>query len=191
MYRLQRIPVAPGYLLVAAAHYECGECDADKCSRILLPEGTSPHACLDGMVADWYPADHVSRLDARPHLFAHPEVVPHMSVSADTDVVAADHAWKAAPPAGWGAWLGFVASGLFLVYTLYRACGSRTSRGPRARQWHFATARRPPKSPAARAPRELYEAPPAPPPPTERVQQHAENGAPWTEVWSRRNASWC
>lgn len=188
MYRLQRIPVAPGYLLVATAHYECGECDADKCIRILLPEGTSPHACLDGMVMDKYPADHVTRLDARTHLFAHPDVVPHMSVSADTDVAAAYYAWKLAPPAGWGTCIGFVASGVFLVYTLCR--GRRTPRRPRARQWHFATARRPPKSPVARAPRALPEALPDPPAPPEAVR-HVDDGAPWTEVRSRRNASWC
>ena len=102
MYRLQRIPVAPGYLRVTADHYECGECDEDRCIRILLPEDTSLHACLDGMVMDKYPADHVTRLDARTHLFAHPDVVPHMSVSADTDVAAAYHAWQAAPSAGVG-----------------------------------------------------------------------------------------
>lgn len=191
MYRLQRIPVAPGYLRVTADHYECGECDEDRCIRILLPEDTSLHACLDGMVMDKYPADHVTRLDARTHLFAHPDVVPHMSVSADTDVAAAYHAWQAAPSAGWGAWLGFVASGVFLVYTLCR--GRRTLRGPHARQWHFATARRPPKSPPARShtarvPRAPPEATPDPPEPIRHV---ADDGAPWTEVRSRRNASWC
>ena len=182
MQRLERLHVADGYLLVTADHHECEECDERMCNRILLPADFA-RACPD---IRWHPAGRVSRLDAESiHLYAHPDVVPHLHVAADAREPDAPQ-----PAPGWGAWAGFVASGLFLVYTLHAA---RAPPRRATRPWHYATTPRPRRAPPAPLPA---------PAPDERAPLAAsttpapaarthDDGGGWTQVWSRRNASWC
>jgi hypothetical protein len=185
-------------LMVTADHRECLVCRSGPCDRIMLPD-TFAGTCPWGADVRSYAAGRVLRLETS-EVHVHDALLPHLHVPAEeleepmqaaAEVTQCDACRLLAAVCGLLAWvcLSIVVCGL-----AYGTLGGRR--------------RAPPPRARRRKERVLSRAPRHDPPTTDcdcvdygaivreesrtpSVESGPDKGGPWTQVWSRRHASWC